>query len=382
MSDDTLSTFSCIGDLLPDETADVNLIEAAGTDNDFVAIKRIAHVLAKRRQVDPETVMPKLLELFAAQTVVGEKSSSLPVGLGIDVPRPSSTTVERPPPTRPLQKNPTLKVKASGFFSKLKTSQLHVDTSSASGLNRKFSFEVGDDTEAALSAPAMDTLPPSVRERLIRKSASMSSLEMSYNKASAREPPLSPVAQSPTTSVPPQDWTHSPPENDDAKRPSRIPTPVYKTGSLARPRRERDDSASSLLTAIKHHSGTISQRSGSVSSSSYSSPSASRTDLTQGHNGSEIIQGFSQRSARSNRLLDHTNSLRGNAITAAAAKATNTTTTDVDQEMASILAQRKGNGSRSSTQSRTNSDMGELRKENHRPMGRVPNSGPESNATR
>ena len=82
-SDDTLSTFSCVGDLLPDEAADVNLIEAAGTDNDFVAIKRIAQVLAKRRNIDSDTVMPKLLELFVAQSFESERrSSSLPTGLG------------------------------------------------------------------------------------------------------------------------------------------------------------------------------------------------------------------------------------------------------------------------------------------------------------
>ena len=82
ISDDTLSTFSCLGDLLPDETADINLIEAAGTDNDFVAVKRIAHVLARRRHVDPDSMMPKLLELFAAQSFEKERSSSLPAGLG------------------------------------------------------------------------------------------------------------------------------------------------------------------------------------------------------------------------------------------------------------------------------------------------------------
>ena len=82
ISDDTLSTFSCLGGLLPDEAADVNLIQAAGTDNDFVAIKRIAHVLAKRRHIDPDDVMPKLLELFAARSLENERSFSLPSGLG------------------------------------------------------------------------------------------------------------------------------------------------------------------------------------------------------------------------------------------------------------------------------------------------------------
>jgi hypothetical protein len=82
ISDGTLSTFSCAGDLLPDEAADVNLIQAAGTDNDFVAIKRIANVLAKRRQVDPDAALPKLQALFDAQSVANERSSSLPTCLG------------------------------------------------------------------------------------------------------------------------------------------------------------------------------------------------------------------------------------------------------------------------------------------------------------
>lgn len=82
VSDDTLSTFSCAGDFLPDETTDVNLIQAAGTDNEFVAVKRIARVLAKRRHVDPDSVMPKLLSLFEAQPGEKERSSSLPTGLG------------------------------------------------------------------------------------------------------------------------------------------------------------------------------------------------------------------------------------------------------------------------------------------------------------
>jgi hypothetical protein len=82
VSADTLSTFSCAGDLLPDEAADVNLIQAAGTDNDLVAVRRIANVLAKRRHVDPDTVMPKLLSLFDERAIEKERSSSLPTVLG------------------------------------------------------------------------------------------------------------------------------------------------------------------------------------------------------------------------------------------------------------------------------------------------------------
>ena len=88
--DGTLSTFSCVGDLLPDETADVSLIEAAGTDNDFVAIKRIAQVLAKRRNVDPDTVMPPLLDLFAGQCLESNGRCALAPAFGTFITSPLS----------------------------------------------------------------------------------------------------------------------------------------------------------------------------------------------------------------------------------------------------------------------------------------------------
>lgn len=284
--------------------------------------------------------------------------------------RPASATVERPLPSAPVRKNPTLKAKASGFFAKRKP-QLNVDTSP--GVVRKFSFEAGDDANATLSATPIDNLPASVRERLIRKSASMSFLELTHSKAPSQEPQLPPVVQSPTNSTPLQVWNSTSPDYDDSRKPSRIPTPVYRRSSLARPRQEREDSASSLLTAIRH-SGAGSRRSGS--SSSYSSPSASRTDLTQGLHRPDSTQGSCLRGAGSNRLLDHTNALRGNAVAISAAKAASTSTTSVDQEMEIIQAQRpspqNSNNSRPSTLPRTNSDLAEPRKENCRPMGKFP----------
>ncbi|RMX82497.1 hypothetical protein D0869_06013 [Hortaea werneckii] len=64
MSDDTTSTFSCAGDLFESENGNVNLMNAAGTDNDVVAVQRIAHVVARRRNIDTKDIMPKLLNLF------------------------------------------------------------------------------------------------------------------------------------------------------------------------------------------------------------------------------------------------------------------------------------------------------------------------------
>ena len=279
-------------------------------------------------------------------------------------------------PAESMRKNPTLRMKASGFLSRMRP-QLNVDTSV--GLDRRFSFEAGDDANASLSAPAIDSLPPSVRERLIRKSASMSSLDVAWSKTTAQERLLSPVAQSPTTSVP-QEFAGTPPDHEEAKKTTRIPTPVYNSGSLARPRRDRDDSASSLLTAIKV-SRPVSQRSSSISSSSHSSPSASRTDLTKGLHGSDTIQGSGQ---KGNRLLHHTNTLRGSVAAVAAQKAVGIHLNNIDQHSAATHGQRKGTSSkynRSSTRSGTDSDMGELRKENEEPMRRSMSSTTQGNAS-
>lgn len=232
-SDDTFSTFSWPGDFLPTESADIDLINVAGTDNDFVAIKRIAQVLAKRRNIDVDTIMPKLLKLFAAQSLQN-------TGLGIQL-------MEASPNDAPARKDTKVKTKASGFFHKLRSQALTIDT----GLGRRFSFEAGDDE--ALSAPAAETislanngmLPNAVRERLLRKCVSTSVLaDFSNQKVPTQDsegPRLSPVQQSPTTLG----------SLSESRPPSKIPTPTYGSGMLARPRQEREDSASSLLTAIK-----------------------------------------------------------------------------------------------------------------------------------
>ena len=163
-SDDVLSAFSSVGDFLPDETADINLIKAAGTDNDFVAIKRIAHVLAKRRNMDVNSIMPKLLDLFATHswedgstvsklprglrgnTFIDRRAKrsnsveSLPSGIGTQLPRSHSMAANHPLTEMHARKHLTLKTKASGLLSRLRP-QLNVDTSSAGG--RRFSFEPG-----------------------------------------------------------------------------------------------------------------------------------------------------------------------------------------------------------------------------------------------
>lgn len=249
-----------------------------------------------------------------------------------------------------------MKRKASEFFSKWRP-QLNIDTSTSA---RRFSFEPGDDTDAALGALPLDHLPAAVKDRLLRKSVSLSFL--SDAREPQPEPTLSPVQQSPTTSAPPS----------DCRKPSRIPTPVYSNGSLARPRQDREDSASSLLTAIKH-ADEVFQRSDSMSSSAFNSPCASRADLTLESQGSCHTK--ETKYSINNPLLEHTSNLRGNACAAVVGETACSITIDVDHGDSTFSAHGKRsrvldsvNRTQSSIQSRPLPDMGEPRKENMEPM--------------
>ncbi|KAK5126205.1 hypothetical protein LTR08_004786 [Meristemomyces frigidus] len=345
-SDDTFSTFSCVSDLLPDETADINLIEVAGTDNDLVAIKRIAAILARHRNVDPSTVMPKLVEMFGAQPDPRTHVPDTMHAAHFQTPHSFGKAVTT------IRKHPSLMAKASGFFQKKLRPQLTIDTVSVAG--RRFSFETDDDADNII-LPVTRLVGTSGR---LRKSTSLMTLAEMAQMAATIQRALSPVAQSPNTSAPPS----------EPRRGSRIPTPVHSPGYLAKPRQEREDSASSLLTAINNTGNTW--REDSVSSSSYSSPSASRVDMIQQPQSAERTSGGYQRSGSRNRLLGHTNVLRGSALAAAAAKSAcyNGITEhvgDSDTQHISPVVQSKA--SHSTVVSRLN--MREAGDENVGPMG-------------
>lgn len=157
--------------------------------------------------------------------------------------------------------------RASGFFHKLRP-QLAIDPlATPLASSRRFSFEPGDDIAAyQVATSGLETSLSSNKE--LRRSTSLCSMS--------------------------------------SRTPSRIPTPVYTPGTVVRPRRERDESSSSLLTAIKR-----SQDSESRSSSVYSSPSVSRDEFvkTSPREDRGSMSGLSLRN--SNRLLDYTNDLRG-----------------------------------------------------------------------
>lgn len=338
-SDDTFSTFSVEGDFIADEAAyrvrsDVDKEDA----EDFVAVQRIVNILAHRQHKDAASIVPKLLGLFTAEfedavartpvpvkravthapgssnVAAGDRylsvstlkpghglaitrsprSTSMPNALGITAP-----TVVTLQAGVHVQKHPTLMAKASGFLQKLRP-QLHTETCAPHSASRpRFSFEDGDDT-VPLSASPNSAFRLGVEG--LRKSVSLSSIPApATHHDSMGKPPLSPVAQSPLSSAP----------RVGSWRVSKIPTPISSSGSVVRFGRKREDSLSSLVTAIKHDDD-VSRRSSPKSGSFGHSPTESRaesvTSKVRGVDRPNALAGT--RFSSSNSLLDYTNTLR------------------------------------------------------------------------
>lgn len=358
-SDDTFSVFSCEG-VFPEAPNHTMHADTNGAGDDLVEIERIANVLARRRHVDPARVIPQLLDLFGTQHTVspdrlGGLTNATPNVSGINTSPLKHAPSVKVIPENAIAKRQTIRSKASGFLQKLKP-QLGVDTTNHSrSAMRRFSFEPGDDA-VARSAADQNALYSNSNERVLRKSFSLDALKDKSPNQLALEQPLSPVAGSPTNSTPTVDGLPT----------SRIPTPVYRSGSLAKPRQQREDSASSLLTAIKHsEDGGI--RCNSLSSSVYSSPPESPANAFKLSPSTELDSRPSCRSSNSNRLLDHTNALRRTSrmISMTAAR-TASTSSETDCNLA---AHWKQTGARRQHSGYSNpSQMSDNRRENVRPM--------------
>jgi hypothetical protein len=353
-SDDTTSTFSCAGDLLPDESNDKALhFEGPSfehmSDNDIEDIRQMAATISNRRGLDAESVMSRLLDLFRPQATPNDAhvQQSNEVHLQRIVTAPMAATSGTMPVCRPSH--------LMGFINRLRP-QLSLDTLPET---RRFSFEVGDD-----SAPIGATYQnPTSRESLLRKSVSLSALPEAPRYVPVRSAPvdLSPIESSPTTSA----------RTSDSKGTSKIPNPTYNA-TLAKLRQQREDSASSLLTAMRD-SEYRGQRSSSAASSVYSSQSRqsshhaatdksrmmSRTAHTQSSQAivnrlehqrrHEFSSVDTAGSGASRHLFDHTNAVRtGTSIGGS-------TVSDGDSGSASNLdvklhsSTRGGNGGRSRT---------------------------------
>lgn len=352
-SDDTLSTFSCAGDLLPDEANEKELHHSDRafeyvSDNDMEDIRRMAATISSRRGPDAEVVMPRLLDLSRPQEPTNnahaqrlhqaqlQRVATAPVtGLS------NTTTVRKPS-------------HLMGFFNRLKP-QLSLDTLPEA---RRFSFEVGDD-KGPIGAAYQQSAS---LESLLRKSVSLSALHEAARLVPARssQNDLSPIESSPTS-------VHT----SDSRGTSKIPNPTYNA-ALAKPRQQREDSASSLLTATRdaEHSG---KRSSSAASSVYSTKSRHRvatdkprivscTSLTQTRQPAQEIvnrldlqrlHGFSSDdtagTAATRHLIDHTNAVRAGTSIGGSTMSAPDGGSAVDSDMKQHSSMRSGDGGRSRT---------------------------------
>ena len=306
---DTFSTFSNAGDHHPELLSDGSAIAGtpkrfkarAKTENDLLAARQIADVISTRRGVSTQSVLPQAFQLLNDHTAALDNVSNSAQGLGIQVPSPKMATTGKALRTNSVRKSSGVMAKASGFFHRLRP-QLNLDTTGGGG--RRFSFELGDDN-GPITAPFLGYESGSSKEHLLRKSVSVPSLMEATRRDPVPATALSPIESSPVNSAPPT----------DSRRSSKIPSPAYHGGSMARPRQDRENSQSSLLTAIKH-SEDMSRSRSSLGSSVYSSPSIGKR-----HGSSESYPFGMQQASSSNSLLEHTNTLRGGIAATAAAKA-------------------------------------------------------------
>ena len=348
-SDDTLSTFSCAGDLLPDEANEKEVHHGDPafehvSDNDLEDIRRMAATISNRRGIDAEAVMPRLLDLFRPQEpTTNAQAQRLNQ---VQLQRVATTPITGASNTTTFRKPSHL----MGFFNRLRP-QLSLDTLPEA---RRFSFEVGDD-KGPIGAAYQQSAS---RESLLRKSVSLSALHEAARPVPPRssQNDLSPIECSPTTST----------RTNDSRRTSKIPSPIYNA-ALAKPRQQREESASSLLTAMRdaEHPG---KRSSSAASSVYSTQSrhhvatdkpriASRTPLTQPSQATvnrldlQRLHVFSSSdaagAASTRQLIDHTNAVRAGTSIGGSTMSAGDGGSAGDFKQHSSM--RSGNGGRSRT---------------------------------
>ncbi|GAB7363339.1 hypothetical protein MBLNU230_g3620t1 [Neophaeotheca triangularis] len=324
----SISTFSGGGDMLPDEFDDTKDEDSPEQDPDLVAIRRIATTLSRRRGISAEAVLPHLFELFREQNQLWESGTSPPElhhKAGQPTSQPSKQAAISPTPTRRKGSartlgNESFMSKASGFMQKFRLSpQVGIASPIAPAIDRRFSFDFGDDA-AAIDATFSVQSGNVGHDRALRKSASTPALGERAQSSPIPEPIISPTLP-PLADVSLSSASH---------RASKIPSPAY-IPSLARPRQDREDSSSSLMTAIKH-SDDVLERSGSKSSSRYSGSQSlpMRPNNEPMYQGSRASHGSGPwtrdagniiSSPPSNRLIEHTSTLRSSPAAAAAAAA-------------------------------------------------------------
>jgi hypothetical protein len=382
LSDDTTSTFSCAGDLLPDEANEKEVHHDDPTfehvsDNDIEDIRRMAATISSRRGIDTETVMPRLLDLFRSQGPTNNAHTQLLNQSQLQ--RVATAPITSASITTPVRKPSHLR----GFFNRLRP-QLSLDTLPEA---RRFSFEVGDD-KGPIGATCQQSAS---RKSLLRKSVSLSALHEAARHVPAKslQNDLLPIESSPTTSA----------RTSDSRRTSMIPSPTY-SAALAKPRQQREESTTSLLAAMRdaEHPG---RRSSSAASSVYSTQSrqhiathkprlVSRTSLAQPAQAIvnrldlQRLHGFSSvdaaGTAPSRHMIDHTNAVRaGTSIGGSTMSAGDGGSAD-DSDVKQRPSMRNGHGGRSQTAQNASMQRMGIVSENTHPFLYPRGGGNEENA--
>lgn len=267
-SDGTSSTFSCAGDLLPDEMAEgVALSQQLKTsplaEDPLSGLPDMTSTGSRRRGVSEQSFLPKTTHGSVGKA---DRDARAPPG-----------EVDSSSQARTLTRKPS---QLFGFINRLKP-QLALEAANA---GRRFSFEVGDD---AASLPPNASFAVTSRESMLRKSVSLSSLSdmgRHLQQAEAR------TIQPPTQASPAKSATTT-----DSRRPSKIPSPSFH-GVLAKPRGN-----------------------GSRSSSIYSTQSTVSLDADRQRGKVDL----SSQDAAAQHIADHTNVLRSGAAAAAARAVSN-----------------------------------------------------------
>jgi len=267
-SGDSSSTFSCAGDLLPDEMGGQPAMQQDIQDDspasyEMSELCQIAKAVSRQRSISEESVVPKIMQLFTNHNEMKQQSTH-----GTASTASAAHTMARKPS------------QLMGFINKLKP-QLALDTVA---LGRRFSFEVGDDTVPLPPPPSSAAVS---RESLLRTSVSLPALLDTASK----QPSAKVQDNASSTRTSPAKSTAT----NDSRRPSKIPSPLFH-GVLAKPR-----------------------GSGSRSSSIYSTQSTVRLDADHQDGSADLS---SQETARM-QVVDHTNVLRSGAAAAAARAASN-----------------------------------------------------------
>lgn len=283
-SKESRSTYSSFGDPLSDEIGEETITLGSTNRSHMNDVQRTAALIAARTGTNTESLIPKLLSLCGNQhdQGPGDSSNDATDGKTINVLPNVSVPIKH----------------VHGQKHKPKPLRLHK--------TRRFSFELGDDNTFDLPWPAA--------QNSLRRSMSLNQLPHHYhdirsnkqtrNLTSPRTDMTSPALLSPSLST---------------ATVSKIPSPVFDS-TLARPR--RDGSVSSLMTTVKHSDFDVehSER-GSVRSISRRS-NINPAIHNSGMNSPDVMSKRSLREKMSSKkLVEQNNSLRGNHVAIAAARA-------------------------------------------------------------